>query len=341
MTTLPQSQPKLSFCIPTYNRSTFIGAVLEELCSQATDECEVVVSDNASTDGTREVVASFMQRFKCLRYYRQATNVGVDRNFDRVVTLATGEFFWLMSDDDLLKPGAVARVLEVLSSNLSLVIVNMELRDLSLSKVMRRRWIDIKADRVYEPSDLDKFFIEMDYTLYNSGNIIMRRSIWLSRDRERYYGSQFIHTGVIFQARLPGRALIISTPLINYRLGNNDRWFNLSPEIFLHKWPSLVETLALSDLAKAKVRSAKPWRNLTMLLFVRSRGYSMAEYRHWIRPRVSSRYETLAPLLVAILPRSIANILSNLAGTLQCRREQLLHAVERARPPLRRAHRGQ
>ena len=61
--------------------------------------------DAASTDGTREVVEDSPGDSLVLRYIRQDTNQGVDRDYDRTVELARGEYCWMMSDDDILTPG--------------------------------------------------------------------------------------------------------------------------------------------------------------------------------------------------------------------------------------------
>jgi len=332
MDSQPHSTPiRLSFCIPTFNRAKFIGATLEALIAQATGECEIVVSDNASTDGTEQVVSRFIRQFHQLRYFKQASNVGVDRNFDRAVMLARGEFCWIMGDDDLLKPGAVSRVLNSLRSDRTLVIVNMELRDVRLSKIVRRRWIRFTSDREYESQDIDRFFLEMDYTLWNAGNIILRKSLWLSRNRERYYGSHFIHTGVLFQERLPGTALVIADALLIYRFGNNERWSSLSPEIFLEKWPSVVDSLALSASTKIAVPSAKPWKNIRLLLSLRSAGYSLTAYRRWIRPRLSLTREAVLPIVVAVIPRQLAHIISDSLEFIYGNLERFCHAIERPR----------
>src|ERR1700733_7939997 len=97
---------KLSICIPTYNRAAFIGKTLESILSQVNESIEIVVMDGASTDDTSEVVASYQSRFKNLVYYRGSTNLGVDRDMATSVELARGAYCWLMSSDDLVKPGA-------------------------------------------------------------------------------------------------------------------------------------------------------------------------------------------------------------------------------------------
>ena len=58
------SSIKLSICIATFNRSEFISDTLESILTQVTSDCEVVVSDNASTDNTEEVVSQYAERKK-------------------------------------------------------------------------------------------------------------------------------------------------------------------------------------------------------------------------------------------------------------------------------------
>lgn len=319
MTQSPSSC-KLSICIATFNRAAFIGATLDRIVSQITSDCEIVVSDNASTDGTEEVVAGYARRCDRFRYFRQDTNKGLDRNFDRAVELARGEYCWLMSDDDWLKPNAIARVLETLSRDLSVLFVNMELKDFTMSKTVRPRWITFESDRLYRQGETDRLFVELDYTLWNIGNVIVKRSVWLSRNRERYYDSLFIHLGVIFQDQLPGEALVVAEPMINYRTDNTQSVSSKWTEVFLHKWPSLVDSLALSNSAKESARSTKPWRNLPTMLFLRGRqGYSLVHYRQWIRPRLKSIHERFLPFVVALLPPSLAKVLRALATVLRLR----------------------
>src|SRR6266571_4898125 len=96
----------------TRNRAKFIGPTLESILVQATEEVEIVVLDGASTDNTEEVIRRYQARFPRLRYCRQETNMGIDRDFAKAVDLANGDYCWLFCDDDLFKPGAMRVVLE-------------------------------------------------------------------------------------------------------------------------------------------------------------------------------------------------------------------------------------
>jgi abequosyltransferase len=103
--------PRLSVCIATFNRAGFIGETLDGLLAQASEDVEIVILDGGSSDGTDAIVAEYMHKSLLIRYFRQATNMGVDRDFDNAVQRATGAYCWLMSDDDLLwaLSGAIKR----------------------------------------------------------------------------------------------------------------------------------------------------------------------------------------------------------------------------------------
>lgn len=110
------SEPRLSLCIPTFNRATLLRELLENISRelQPPDETvEVVVSDNCSSDDTPNVVAEYQSRMK-ISYYLQQKNIGIAANISLVPSLATGRFCWMLGDDDLLVPGSIRQLLDLL-----------------------------------------------------------------------------------------------------------------------------------------------------------------------------------------------------------------------------------
>lgn len=299
---------KLSICITTFNRAAFIGETLESILPQLTPECEVVILDGGSSDGTERVVSEYLNRFDRLRYIRQEINRGFDRDCDRVVELAAGEYCWLMTDDDLLNPGAVAVLLGVLGPSVSLVIVNTEIRSLDMSKLVQPRALHFVSDRTYRPDEMDRLFSEVGNHFQYVGCVVINRLIWLARERQRYYGSYFVFVGVIFQAPLPGTAVVLAEPLIRYRASNAHAWSSNIGAIDLSLWPSIVSSLCVSEQARSKVKSVHPWRNTKGLLVMRGAGfYSLSEYRRYIHPRLPTLRLRAAPLFIAILPGVLVN----------------------------------
>jgi glycosyltransferase involved in cell wall biosynthesis len=111
------SSPLLTICIPTYNRCGHLANCLNSI-KIATDkinaDVEICISDNGSTDNTQDVVK------KCnltvpLKFHRNSSNIGIPRNFLNVINMASGEFTWLVGDDDLLLPDTISRLLQVIS----------------------------------------------------------------------------------------------------------------------------------------------------------------------------------------------------------------------------------
>jgi glycosyltransferase involved in cell wall biosynthesis len=320
---------RLSICIPTLNRASFIGATLESIVSQATDEVEILVMDGGSTDHTPQVVSGFQRRFPSLRYVREnsesaglnpptTSSAGCDRDCDRAVGLAEGEYCWLFADDDIVKPGAIERVLEATREGYGLIIVNGEYRSPDLARVLRPRLHRLNADRVYKPSESQSLFADVGEALSFLGCVVIKRRLWMARERVKYVGSGFIHVGVIFQSPLPEDVLVISERLISLRYGNA-LWGPRRFQIWMFDWPDLVWSFPhYSEWAKSQVCPREPWHSIKMLLLLRAEGsFSPNEYFR-IEPYLRSKSERFVAKLIVLFPGSLLNFL----GVVYC---SLLH----------------
>lgn len=111
----PSAHPVLSICIPTYQRSGKLAVLLSSIISQDDPRVEVVVSDNGSSDGTAEMVRGFAFH-RPLKWHQWEANVGFDRNLMKVVSMASGEYCWLVGSDDALTPGAISHILDLIGT---------------------------------------------------------------------------------------------------------------------------------------------------------------------------------------------------------------------------------
>jgi abequosyltransferase len=319
---------KLSICIATRNRADYIGETLRSIVGQATDAVEIVVLDGASTDATPEVVTELRTTFPRLRYVRKEKNGGVDRDYDAAVVEAQGVYCWLMSDDDLLKPGAIARALDAIDQGHSLVVVNAELRSLDLSELIDANRLQFDADRAYRANEFDRLFDETSAYLSYIGAVVIRRDVWVAREREPFFGSYFIHEGVIFQHQLPGSSFVIAEPLISIRFGNT-QWRPKEFEIRMIRWPALMASLAgVSEDVRHRRYPVEPWRSSKSLLFYRAKGtYDLGDYQRWVRPRVHKLRDRARAFAIACFP----GMLANLIGLLYCRlpyRDSNVHLLD-------------
>lgn len=110
---------RLSICIPTYNRSRHLANCLQSIvkCTLISNyNFEVCISDNNSKDNTKNVVRSFKSKLK-IKYSQNSSNLGQSRNFLNVVSMADGDFIWLIGDDDLLMPNAIDKICKLIDSH--------------------------------------------------------------------------------------------------------------------------------------------------------------------------------------------------------------------------------
>lgn len=299
----------LSVCIATHNRGGFIGETLESIVSQATEQVEIVVLDGASTDNTGDIIRSWQQHFPRLRYFRQNANMGVDHDFAEAVRLADGEYCWLFSDDDILKPGAVSAVLEGIKSGYGLIVANAEVRNADLSKLLQPTRLSFDIDRVYEVTEGQRLLSDVGNHLTFIGCVIIKRQLWSGREKEKYFGTYFVHAGVIFQSPLPEDTLVIARPLIAIRYGNA-MWLTKYFEIWMFKWPDLIWSFSgYPDSVKLQVCPREPWRDLKNLLLHRAKGtYTIHGYLQWLEPRLDSWWTRAASKAIAYLPGRVVNL---------------------------------
>lgn len=93
--------PRLSIGLPVYNGENFLSESLDALLGQSYEDYELIISDNASTDGTADICRRYAKQDSRIRYVRQPRNIGCAPNHNFVIQQARGELFKTASHDDL------------------------------------------------------------------------------------------------------------------------------------------------------------------------------------------------------------------------------------------------
>jgi len=220
---------RLSLCIPTYNFGPFIGETLQSIRRQITPQVQVVVLDGGSTDNTREVVEAYGRDMPGLRYTRQDMRGGIDRDISRVVGLSAGEYSWLFSSDDVIRPGAIRRVLQEIEGGCDLYLLGRMECTLRMRPIRKTPVLALGAETEFELSD------EMDRSRYFSkaegtyalfaymSSLVFRKARWdaVPLD-ERYVGSCWAHVARIFAMIPKGlRVKYVSDALVWCRRDND------------------------------------------------------------------------------------------------------------------------
>lgn len=214
---------RLTFAIPTYNGAHQIGQTLDSILNQITNDLvelvQIVVSDNGSTDETKEVIKKYQEISNIsISYFRHEKNLGYDKNVDFLFRMADGDYVWTLADDDLLRPGAVNKILSALKKYLDphVILVNFIAFDSDLIGVKDYVEIPIEME-CHNPNDFLKN-AESKYSLLSA--LIFSRRSWLSIDTTPGMNTNFIHVYSMLKMIRNGTSLIIPEPLVSYRQGS-------------------------------------------------------------------------------------------------------------------------
>lgn len=102
------SAPKVSVLIPVFNGEPFLAECLDSVLRQDFSDMEILIVDDASTDGSAELARSYAAKDARIRWRRNPHNVGLARSFNRCLRKAKGEYIkYVLQDDKLLSPAAV------------------------------------------------------------------------------------------------------------------------------------------------------------------------------------------------------------------------------------------
>lgn len=116
--------PRLSIGLPVYNGERFLAESVESLLGQTYEDFELIISDNASTDGTEDICRNYARRDSRIRYFRQPHNVGGAPNHNFVIHEARGELFKHASHDDLYGKELIRLCVEALDEHPEVVLAH-------------------------------------------------------------------------------------------------------------------------------------------------------------------------------------------------------------------------
>src|SRR5437868_4868847 len=123
------ASPRVSVCVPTYNRAPLLKNFLSSILNQTFRDYEVIVADNCSTDDTRAVVAAFTD--PRLSYHRHDRNIGPFANMNWLIERARGTYLCIVHDDDLYFPEFLARECALLEAHPGMGMVHCAVHEVT------------------------------------------------------------------------------------------------------------------------------------------------------------------------------------------------------------------
>ena len=116
--------PRLSIGLAVYNGENYLAESLDALLGQSYEDFELIISDNASTDGTASICRRYAEQDSRIRYVRQARNIGLAPNHNFVFEQARGDLFKWASHDDLYARDLLQRCVDAMDANPNIVLAH-------------------------------------------------------------------------------------------------------------------------------------------------------------------------------------------------------------------------
>lgn len=213
--------PLLTIAIPTWNRASYLALNLKQIGDQLamlpTGVVEVIVSNNASTDNTAEVVETAIKYGTPIRSITNPTNIGSDANIAQCFNLAKGKYVIILGDDDLFIDGGIALLLRHLEGHDYGVVT---LRPYGYDNDFRREFPGGSGrNHVFEnPAE---FLAAIGQFMALISACVINKSLLPNVDAAQFCGCSLVQTHLVILAALAAKEnLYLYRYLIAYKRNN-------------------------------------------------------------------------------------------------------------------------
>lgn len=292
---MKKTQPLLSICIPAYNKAQSLKRLLNSIASQDSDNVEVIVVNDGSTDKTEEVVKSFQKKIFNLVYVKNAKNIGFDLNVLRVLEKASGKFCWTMGDGEYLPENSIITIKKILNNypQCAFFLVNYSI---AFSQNILQAETCIMQNKDHLFSTGQEFFKYYCKDYWNIGRLgIFCISIYAGIYNKRYL-SDSLFTGL---KKKYNNTFLIHLPLILEIISGNPVYFISKPlvittpdtfnpkvitrDVYLKYLPAILRNQAkINNYSKASVIYII-WYFKIRMVILQIKAYLLKYYSYFFR----------------------------------------------------------
>ena len=192
------NKPRLSICIPTFNRLNYLKDGLNAIMqSPSLERIEICISDNHSTDGTREYIENLKRQDGVnLRYKSQLKNIGIDGNMLSAIDMAKGDYIYPLGDDDFLPVGSIEAILKEIEEKTDLLILNGWHTDAWLMPLRKHLSVNLTCQVINKPElGFQLFWDKMPF-----GSFLASRHCFSSCYFHKFAGTSHAYAGAVWEA---------------------------------------------------------------------------------------------------------------------------------------------
>jgi glycosyltransferase involved in cell wall biosynthesis len=254
------SNVKLSICTITYNQHQFVRQTLDSILSQKTDfEYEIVVGDDASTDGTREIIQEYQRAWpKRIKPILREKNVGMQKNGVDVIENCRGEYIaFLEGDDYWTDPNKIQLQIEYLDKHSGCSFVHHKVEHIAWPTGTTLGEYPPPRFRVERPNPRDLAMVNFIQTCS-----LMCRRDWLPTLDEQFQELKLGDWPLCVLLSERGWIGYLDRTMAHYRVHSNNSWNNRSSDYKMRA----MEKMAWYLLTKVGESSKDVWRDTILAL---------------------------------------------------------------------------
>ena len=110
-------QSLISVALCTYNGELFLAQQLQSIIEQTYQNLEIIIVDDASTDGTLDIIKTYAEKDERIKWFQNNTNKGLNKNFERALRFCSGQYISLSDQDDIWEPQKIQRLADSIGDN--------------------------------------------------------------------------------------------------------------------------------------------------------------------------------------------------------------------------------
>ncbi len=286
---------RVTIGIPTYNRAKWLHESIASVLSQTYENFRLLICDNASDDETREVVESITD--PRIHYVRSDRNLGMIRNYNRVIQLAETDSLVLLSDDDVLYPEYLSSVIDVLDSFPSVGVVHTAFDLISPdSCVLEKDKSLLGAEALVTVEPGDQY---LERSMHSSWTVcfpsaLFRRNAILRAGGLRADEEPFADVPLLMRIALEWDYAFVSKPLVGFRLHGDSATADLGSftgtgyELDDHAEILFERRTQFLDEARLSAMQAKSYSSIAKSTFRREAVESLANQAGLAAPWTST-----------------------------------------------------
>ncbi|MFQ5576417.1 MAG: glycosyltransferase family 2 protein [Anaerolineae bacterium] len=214
---MSRDKPRVSIGLPVFNGENYLTDALDSILAQTYSDFELIISDNAATDRTREICEAYATQDSRIRYYRNQKNIGAAKNFNRVFELALGEYFKWSAHDDVIAPDFLMKCVDVLDQNPDVVLCIAKMNVIGqdghvLTNYDVKLIDDMKLGSMDSPKTWDRFgdFIMLRHPCFEIFGLIRTKALKMTALIASHIGSD---RNLLVELALLGRFYQLPEPL--------------------------------------------------------------------------------------------------------------------------------